>query len=213
MQISKEQLKLVYPSIKDDRAQIMSDLINKICPKYHLDTSPRLQAFLAQVLHESGGFSIKTESLIYSHAQRIVDVWPSRFNLTGTGGKLNANDYVKNEQKLANAVYSNRMGNGDAASGDGYKYRGGGFIQLTSKDGYTAYAKYLGKSVEDTANLVHTTDEYALDSACWLYSINKNLLEASDKGDVAYITKKINGGEIGLNERLKYYNLCKKYIV
>lgn len=213
MQISKEQLMKVCSTLKAERAQTLVDSINKICPKYHIDTAPRLQAFLAQILHESGEFTIKLESMYYTHPERIIEVWPSRFNLTGTGGKLNANDYIKNDQKLANTVYANRMGNGDFASGDGYRYRGGGYLQLTGEESYAAYAKYLNKTIEDVANLVHTTEEYALDAACWEYVVNKKLLESSDKGDFVHITKIINGGTIGLTSRTKYYDLCKKYIV
>jgi putative chitinase len=213
MNLTKEELKKICPNLKDDKASIMTDLINKVCPRYKIDTPKRLQAFLAQVLHESGEFSIKLESLYYTHAERIVDVWPSRFNLTGTGGKLNANNYIKNEQKLANTVYANRMSNGDFSSGDGYRYRGGGYLQLTGKESYSAYAKYLNKSIEETADLVHTSDEYALDAACWEYAINKKLLESSDNGDFVNITKKINGGLIGQDDRVKYYNLCKKYLI
>lgn len=213
MNLNKEELKKICPNLKDAKASIMTDLINKVCPRYKIDTPKRLQAFLAQVLHESGEFSIKLESLYYTHAQRIVDVWPSRFNLTGKDGKLNANDYVKNEQKLANTVYANRMANGDFTSGDGYRYRGGGYLQLTGKESYSAYAKYLNKSIEETADLVHTSDEYALDAACWEYAINKKLLESSDNGDFVNITKKINGGLIGQDDRVKYYNLCKKYLI
>jgi putative chitinase len=213
MQLTKDQLKAICPTMKDERASIMSDLITKVCPRYNINTPVRLQAFLAQILHESGEFTIKLESLYYTHPERIVEVWPSRFNLTGTGGKLNANDYIKNDQKLANTVYANRMGNGDFASGDGYRYRGAGALQLTGKESYQAYAKYLNKSVEDTAKLVQTTDEYALDAACWEYVINKKLLESSDKGDFMHITKIINGGLTGESSREHYYNLCKKYII
>jgi putative chitinase len=213
MQLTKQQLKSICPNIKDDRAQVMVDLINKICPKYNIDTAPRLQAFLAEVLHESGEFTIKTESLFYTHAERIVEIWPSRFNLTGINGKLNANEYVKNAQKLANTVYANRMGNGDFASGDGFRYRGGGYLQITGFESYKAYADYLKKPVSDTSDLVHSSDEYALDAACWEYAVNKKLLDESDSGDLVTITKRINGGLIGQAERKRYYDLCKKYIV
>jgi putative chitinase len=209
--LTAEQLKKICPSLSADRALSIIGLINTICPKYDIDTPIRLQAFIAQVAHESGNFSIKTENMNYTTAQRIVDIWPSRFNLTGKD-KLNANDYIKNPKKLANQVYAGRMGNGAPETGDGYRYRGGGFMQLTGKEAYQQYADYINKSVEETADLVRGTDEYALDSACWEYVINKKLNNLADERDFVAITKKINGGTIGLTERLKYYKLAQQII-
>jgi len=210
--LTSEQLKKICPSLKDDRAVAISGLINVVCPKYEINTPLRLQAFLAQIAHESGEFSIKTESMNYSTPERIVAIWPSRFNLTGEG-KLNAHDYIKNAAKLGNEVYASRMGNGAPETGDGYRYRGGGFLQLTGKESYQHYADYIKKEVGETADLVRGTDEYALDSACWEYVIDKKLLDESDARDFVTITKRINGGTIGLTERLKYYKLAQQIIV
>lgn len=209
--LTAEKIKKICPSLSTDRALSIIGLINSICPKYQIDTPARLQAFIAQVAHESGNFSIKTENMNYTTAQRIVDIWPSRFNLTGKG-KLNANDYVRNAKKLANQVYANRMGNGAPETGDGFRYRGGGFMQLTGKEAYQKYADYINKSVEETSDLVRGTDEYALDSACWEYVINKKLNSLADERDFIAITKKINGGTIGLTERLNYYKLAQQII-
>ena len=105
------------------------------------------------------------------------------------------------------------MGNGDAASGDGFRYRGGGFMQLTGKESYTAYAKFIEKEVGETADLVHSTDEYALDSACWEFAVDKKLNDEADRGEFVTITKRINGGTIGLEERQKYYARAKTAVV
>lgn len=192
------------------RAALIAGFINDICPKYLINTPERLQIFVAQIAHESGEFSIKTESMNYTHAQRIVDIWPTRFNLTGTGGKKNANDYVGNAEKLGNEVYANRMGNGDPASGDGFRFRGGGFLQLTGRESYQKYADYIVQDISDTATKVRTTDDGALDSACWEYAIDKKLIYETD---FVLITKRINGGLIGLAERRAYYEKAKMFIV
>lgn len=212
-QITQSILKNICPNLFLDRAASLAVLINQIAPKYKVDTAARLQAFIAQVAHESGEFSIKTENMNYTTPARLVSIWPSRFTITDEKGKLNANDYVKNAEKLANEVYANRMGNGNQASGDGFKFRGGGFLQLTGKESYQAYAKYLNKSIDETSKLVHETDQYALDAAFWEFSVNKNLNNFADQGDFITITKRINGATIGLAERQKYYQRCKKYII
>jgi len=211
--ITTDQLKKICLSLKTERASSLTALINSVCPKYGIDTPVRLQAFIAQIAHESGEFSIKTESMNYSTPERIVAIWPSRFNLDGTGGKLNAHDFIKNAEKLGNQVYANRMGNGAPESGDGFRYRGGGYLQLTGKESYQHYANYINKDVAETADLVRNTDEYALDSACWEYAIDKKLNDEADAKDFVTITKRINGGTIGLTERLKFYKIAEQVIV
>lgn len=172
--------------------------------RFNINGPLRASHFLGQVSHESGNFKSKTESLIYSTAKRIVDIWPSRFNLTGTGGKKNANDFVRNQEKLANEVYGGRMGNNQP--GDGFRFRGGGFLQLTGRDMYKKYADYIKKPVEETADLVRTDDYYALDSALWVFCIEKKLNSVADKGvdlpTITTISKRINGGTIGLDDRV-----------
>ena len=211
--ITAEQLKKICPNLKDDRSVALSGLFNVVCPKYNIDTPDRLHAFIAQIAHESGEFTIKTESMNYTTPERIVAIWPSRFNLTGDDGKSNAHNYTRNAEKLANKVYANRMGNGDAASGDGFRYRGGGYMQLTGKESYEAYSKHIGMEIAKAAELVHTTDEYALDSACWEFAVDKKLNDEADAKDFVTITKRINGGTIGLTERLKYYKQAQQVIV
>ena len=206
-------LKSICPNLYLDRAIILANLFNQSAIKYSVTTLPRIHAFLAQIAHESGEFSIKTENMNYTTPQVIVNTWPSRFSIDGSDNKLKASDYTRQPEKLANSVYANRMGNGDVNSGDGFRYRGGGFLQLTGKESYQAYAKYIGKNVAETSDLVHTTDQYALDSAFWEFCIDKQLLDEADRGEFITITRRINGGIIGLPLREKYYTRCKKYIV
>ena len=178
--------------------------------KYGIDTAIRATHFIAQISHESGGFTIKTETLYYTTPARIVKIWPSRFNLDGSGGKKNANDYIKDEQKLSEAVYGNRKELGNDKPGDGFRFRGGGFLQLTGKEAYQGYAKYLGKTVGETADLLRSDNFYALDAALWEYCINKKLNAVADQGAsepvLERITKSVNGGLIGLDERREYFN-------
>jgi len=186
------------------------DLLPESFSKYEINTALRASHFLGQIAHESGDFTIKTESLNYTTPKRIADIWPSRFNLTGADGKKNANEYVKNEQKLSESVYGGRMGNNNP--GDGFRFRGGGFLQLTGKDAYKGYATYIKKTVEETADLIRTDNHYSLDAALWEYCLNMKLNAVADQGSdeetIKKITKRVNGGYIGLDDRIKHF---KKY--
>ena len=196
-------IKEICTTLKADRAQVIEDIFHAVCQKYGIVTKADMAGFASQICHESGEFTIKTESLRYTTPQRLVDVWPKRFNLDGSGGKLNANDYIKNEQKLASAVYAGRNGNGDAASGDGFTFRGAGFLQLTGREDAQKYANFLQKDLVATMNLVRTDDTYAMDAAAWEYAIKSKLL---GQIDIKHITLIVNGGYTGLDERTKYYN-------
>jgi putative chitinase len=193
--------------LKGKIPQAVLDILPPAFEKYGINTNLRAAHFLAQIAHESGDFTIKTESMNYSTPARLVEIWPSRFSLDGTGGKKKASDYVKNQEKLAEAVYGGRMGNNNP--GDGFRFRGGGWLQLTGKEAYKGYAAYLGKTVEETADLLRSDNKYALDAACWEYCINMKLNPVADQGAtediVKKITKTVNGGHIGLADRLKHF--------
>lgn len=192
----------ICTTITMSRAEVIEQLLLEIFDRYKITAENDRAAFIAQVCHESGEFTIKSENMMYTTPQRIVDIWPTRFSIAGGNGKLMAADYCNNPEKLANEVYANRMGNGDQASGDGYRFRGAGFLQLTGRESFERYAAYLKKEVTETAHLVRTDDYYAMDSAAWEYVIDKKL---SGVPDFVLITKRINGGTIGLAERRKYY--------
>lgn len=193
------------PKINPETAKSLQAIFDAICTKYGITDKSDKAAFLAQMCHESGAFTIKKENMRYTTPERLVQIWPSRFNLDGSGGKHKASDYANNAEKLANEVYAGRMGNGDTASGDGYRFRGSGFLQMTGREDFEKYAKYIGKDVAETAELVRTDDNYAMDSAAWEYVIKSKLL---GQKDFKQITKVINGGTIGLEERTKYYELA-----
>ena len=174
--------------------------IPAVMEKFQINTPLRLAHFLAQCGHESGGFRATQENLNYS-AKGLMGIFKKYFPTEAI-----ANAYQRNPQKIANKVYSSRMGNGDEASGDGYKFRGRGYIQLTGKDNYTAFGKAIGEDI--CANPDKVASQYALLSAAWFFSKN-GLHKMADGGAtdavVTSITKRVNGGTIGLADRIKHF--------
>lgn len=180
----------------------------EVIEKFQINTPLRMAHFLAQCGHESGGFKLVRENLNYS-SKGLLTTFKKYFP-TEQKAKL----YERNPEKIANLVYGSRMGNGDETSGDGFRFSGRGYIQLTGKNNYTAFDKIVEENLLEQPGLVAT--KYPLLSAAWFWSTNKlNLL--ADKGatdaDVTAITRKVNGGTIGLPDRIKhfkeYFNLLK----
>ena len=204
-----DTLRKICPNLTAERAILIAGLINEIAPKYNADTKDALEEFIATVAHESGEFAIKTENMNYTRPERIAAIWPSRFK---PKGKLDPRQYVRNPQKLANEVYANRMGNGDAASNEPFLYRGGGFIQVTGKDSYQKYAKYKGIDIATAAASIRNFDRDAMDSAFWLFFIEKRLLDEALNDDFEKVTYRINGGKIGWEDRVKYLDRCKRFL-
>ena len=171
------------------------------CAKqFGIDTPLRLAHFLAQVAHESKSFKAVEENLNYS-AERLKEVFPRYFP-----GNL-AEVYALSPEKIASRVYGDRMGNGDEASKDGYRYRGRGYIQLTGKDNYAAFDRTVDDDVLNQPDLVKT--KYPLLSAAWFWDTKKlNALadEGSGEDVVAKVTKKVNGGLYGLEDRIRFFN-------
>jgi putative chitinase len=175
-------------------------MIPDTAAKFQINTPLRLAHFLAQCGHESGGFKATSENLNYS-AKGLMGIFKKYFPTEAL-----ANAYQRNPQKIANKVYANRMANGDEASGDGFKFRGRGYIQLTGKANYTAFGKAIGEDI--TANPDVVSGKYALLSAAWFWS-NNGLNKLADGGStdavVTSITKRVNGGTIGLADRIKHF--------
>ena len=174
--------------------------IPEIQTKFEINTPLRLAHFLAQCGHESGGFRVVNENLNYS-AKGLMGIFKKYFP-----SQALAEAYQRKPEKIANKVYASRMGNGDEASGEGFKFRGRGYIQLTGKSNYTSFAKSIGEDVVASPNLVAT--KYPLASAAWFF--NKNgLHKLADGGAtdavVTQITKRVNGGTIGLADRIKHF--------
>ena len=177
------------------------DSISKNLINNNITSVLRVAAWLAQIGHESGDFHEIVENLNYS-ATGLTATWPSLFP------PAIASQYQRQPIKIGNRAYGNRMGNGDESSGDGYKFRGRGLIQITGKDNYTACSKFLYNDTRllDNPDLLAQTDG-AVASACWFWSAN-NLNTYADNSDMLTITKRINGGTIGLDDRMRRYNLC-----
>ena len=176
--------------------------------KFELNTPLRLAHFLAQAGHESGGFKAVTENLNYG-AKGLRGVFVKYFP---TDAK--ALEYERKPEKIANLVYGNRMGNGAESTGEGFKFRGRGYIQLTGKDNYTAFDKVVEEDLISNPDLVST--KYPLLSAAWFFhknGLHKIADEGATEAVVTKVTKRVNGGTIGLPDRLKhfneYYNLLK----
>ena len=167
-------------------------------PDYDINTPQRVAAFVAQCAHESGGFKFLKENLNY-RAASLRRVFPKYFPDDAI-----ANRYAQHQEMIANRVYANRMGNGPEESGDGSRYCGRGLIQLTGKSNYQNFADSLEMSVEDVPEYL-ATFEGAVQSACWFWESN-NLNQWADRGDIVMLTKRINGGTIGLEDRIKHYN-------
>lgn len=171
--------------------------LNLLLPDYEIDTPQRVAAFLAQCAHESGSFKFLKENLNY-RAVTLRKVFPKYFPDDSI-----AEAYAMQPEKIANRVYASRMGNGDEASGDGFRYCGRGLIQLTGKNNYTAFANSIDTPVEEIPEFL-STFEGAVQSACWFWETN-NLNVQADASDIKTMTRKINGGFIGLEDRVKHY--------
>lgn len=193
--ITLEQLKKIIPTNKEPQAWL--DVLVDILPEYDIDTPKRLAGFLAQTAHESGDFRLLEENLNYSAAQ-LQKTWPKRFDAA------TAAQFARKPEAIANKVYSNRMGNGTPESGDGWRFRGRGIKQLTGRDNYTAFGKSVNMTAEKAAEYL-TTKKGAVESAAWFWKTN-NLNRFADASDIVGMTKVINGGTIGLEDRKKRYN-------
>lgn len=171
-----------------------------VVEKFEINTPLRLAHFLAQCGHESGGFKAISENLNYG-AAGLQSIFKKYFT------PESAKEYERKPEKIANIVYANRMGNGNQASGEGYKFRGRGFIQLTGKDNYTAFDKVVEDDIIANPDLIAT--KYPLLSAAWFFHKN-GLHKIADEGAtddaVTKVTKRVNGGTIGLPDRIKHFN-------
>lgn len=175
------------------------DVLDAVLPKFAINTLPRVAAFLAQCGHESNNFTILQENLNYS-AERLRAVFPRYFPTVAA-----AEPYNRQPEKIGNKIYGGRMGNGDEASGDGYKFRGRGILQVTGHDNYKACSLSLfgdERLVDDPSYL--QTKEGAVQSACWFWN-TRNLNALADADDIKEMTRKINGGYLGLDDRMARY--------
>jgi putative chitinase len=191
---------LKLEKLKGHIPDVVIAMIPDTAARFQINTPLRLAHFLAQCGHESGGFRVTSENLNYS-AKGLMGIFKKYFPTQQI-----AEAYQRNPQKIANKVYANRMNNGSEASGEGFKFRGRGYIQLTGKDNYTQFGKAIGEDITGNPDLV--SGKYALLSAAWFWSKN-GLNKLADGGatdtTVTSITKRVNGGTIGLPDRIKHF--------
>ena len=198
MELTKQQLKQLLP--KNPYIDHWHEALAQLLPDYDINTPQRIAAFVAQCAHESGEFMKIKENLNYKAASLralFSKYFPNDELAMAYASKPNK------QEAIANRIYASRMGNGDEKSGDGYRYCGRGLIQLTGKSNYQNFADSLEMDVEDVPEYL-ATFEGAAQSACWFWESN-NLNRFADKGDIKGLTKAINGGYIGLEDRIKHY--------
>ena len=202
MPLTKEQLQAIMPRCNADQ---WIDPLNAAMEQFEINTPTRMAAFLAQLALESTETTRLTENLFYSRPERLCAVWPKRFPTPDS-----AAPYVKNPEKLANFVYTGRGGNGDASSGDGWRYRGRGLFQMTFRDNYRMAGDALNLPLEDDPDQVTTPDVAALTAAHYWQRLGLNALADHQPGDddvkdFEQISIRINGGRTGLPDRKRYW--------
>jgi putative chitinase len=198
-EFTKDQLQQIIPN--NAHLDHWFEALDKILPDYEIDTPQRVAAFLAQCAHESGGFNAIQENLNY-RPETLMKLFGSHF----PGGLAEAQQYCAQPNKqevIANRIYADRMGNGPESSGDGWAFCGRGLIQLTGRANYTRFAQSIDTPVEQVTEFLQTF-EGCVQSACWFWEAN-NLNQYADNGDILTMTKRINGGTLGLEDRKAHY--------
>ena len=170
----------------------------EILPLWNINTIERVAGFIAQCGHESGGFRILSENLNYS-ATALNKIFPKYFKRRG----VDPTPYHRKPEMIANVIYANRMDNGPTSSGDGWRFRGGGILQLTGRYNYTQFGKAVNMTAAEATDYVRTK-KGAIDSACWFWDTNK-INRYCDRQDIVGMSKRINGGTIGLADRKKHF--------
>lgn len=192
--LTRDQLKQM---VKNPYINQWYAALEQLLDDYEINTPQRVAAFVAQCAHESGNFVFIKENLNYKAAS-LMKTFAKYFPTADIAAQ-----YANRPERIANRVYANRMGNGDEASGDGWRYCGRGLIQLTGRDNYTFFAGSMDIPVEEAAEYL-ATFEGAAQSACWFWETN-NLNRFADSGDIKGLTRAINGGYIGLEDRISHY--------
>jgi putative chitinase len=200
MLITPELLRVITTA---ELADTWADALDETCERFEINDPFRIAGFLSQVAHESGGFKFVKENLNYSVAS-LMRVWPKHFPTLEI-----AQRYARNPERIANRAYANRMGNGEEASGDGWKYIGRGLIQLTGKNNYVAYGNACKNDAVESPEMLEQP-KYSAESAGWFWNVNR-LNALADNQDVVGMTKRINGGIHGLDDRQTKYAKLMDY--
>jgi putative chitinase len=201
--VTEKQLRTLFPNAKDGTVKAFAAKSKALFKEYGIsDKAIRKEYFLAQIAHETGGLTRSVENLNYS-AERLTKIWPTRFPTIES-----AQPFANNPEKLANKVYANRMGNGPPESGDGYRYRGRGYIQITGKDGYRQTGLRAGIDlVANPERAIASEDALRIACAFWKW---KELNPLCDARNFEEVTRRINGGLTGYDDRLEWLDKVRK---
>lgn len=210
--LTPDQLKTIMPAASDDNIAKYLPALNQELERYQVDTPLRQAHFIAQIGHESGSLNYSLENLNYS-ASALQAVFGKYFTTPEM-----AEEYARKPEAIANVVYANRMGNGDTDSGEGWQFRGRGLIQLTGKSNYQALNQFLLQStgvdpgLTDDPNPVSEDPNISVAAACWYWQ-ERNINTLADQDDVEGVTRKINGGTNGLEDRKEFLARCKQVLM
>lgn len=222
MLIQGGTIKKICPNLHTARCAQIESVINKVCPLYGISTAGVLHEFLANVLLESDCFRRYEENMNYSYEALVKKFSRARISTEDALRYGRSSAHPANPKEIANHIYGGEWGKnnlGNTEAGDGWLLRGSGPIQLTGRDMMMHFSQYMLKmhgvnnSIDQWAQILRTSDEYGMHSACWFFSIAKNLIPLAQTDQMKEIVKRINGGLNALDERMKYYELCKQYIV
>jgi putative chitinase len=203
--LTKEQLQVIMPAAKEENIELYLTALNEKLPEFNILSNLQVAHFIAQIAHESGSFIYKTENLNYS-AKALRGVFGKYFHSDEI-----ASEYARKPESIANIVYANRMGNGGTDTGDGWRYRGRGLIQLTGRNNYFRCGSDIGIDLENEPELLAEDANAAVAAACWYWQSNK-INAPADQDDVKQVTRKINGGYHGLDDRNAFLNRAKKVL-
>jgi putative chitinase len=203
MLVTTEQLRKILPYNRNIEA--LSEALNTVLPKHNIDTKLRVAGFLGQCAVESAEFNTLQENLNYG-PQSLMKTWPRLFLSVDV-----ANQYAHQPEKIANYVYANKLGNGNTESGDGWRFRGRGAIQITGRNGYQSFADYTGMTIDDVVDYCETL-EGAVESGCYYWEKN-NINLAADNDNIERMTKLVNGpAMLHLQDRANYYEKAKSIL-
>jgi len=216
--ITSEKLYIANEKKNHADCIFFADSFNRILPKYEINTPRRVNHFFAQIIHESGNLKDRVENLNYSDSG-LKSTFGKYYSTNGGEvvelsnpirliTKRKASDDAHKPEQIANFVYSNRMSNGDVASGDGWRYRGRGLIQLTGKANYTEFSTFCKIDVVSNPDLVMNDADTMVECACWFW-MSRNLNTHADNDDIVRITWSVNGGDTGLPHRRTIYAVAK----
>mgnify|MGYP003425055429 CR=1 FL=1 len=200
--ITEVKFKMLLPKLSPDEIKVWVESFRTACEKYKINTANRVASFVGNCLHESQHFTRLEENLNYTSVARLLKIFPKDFR-----DAADAQNYVGKPKEIANRVYANQGGNGNEASGDGWRFRGRGPGQLTLRSNYDRYSKFSGKDFISNPDAI-LEPENLVDSFAWFFK-EKKLHDYADKWDIKTINKKINGGNIGMEERIV---LCDKVL-